>query len=140
MSATIFASGRVVKEGTLRTAGASEVLGVRVAVDQGFGDKKTANFFNLNIWGKQARSLEPILQRGTFVVFSGEFSTREWGNDGQKKTDLEVRIDRIDLGPRVAAGSDDRRAAAAEPTHTYGARAAGGSAAVTDFPDDEIPF
>jgi single-strand DNA-binding protein len=140
MSATISGSGRVVKEGTLRTAGASEVLGVRVAVDQGFGDKKTTNFFQLNIWGKQARSLEPILQRGTFIVFTGEFSTREWGNEGAKKTDLEVRVDRIDLGPRAATGSDDRRAAAAEPTQTYGARAAGGSAAVTNGIDDEIPF
>jgi single-strand DNA-binding protein len=139
MSATVFAAGRIVKEGALRSVQDTSVLGVRVAIDRGFGDKKTADYFNLNIWGKQGVSLAPILQRGTYVSFTGELSTREWGNEGQKKTDLEVRVDRIDLGPRSAAAYDDRRAAGAGSTYPQGRQAAGGSAAVTDI-DDEIPF
>lgn len=140
MAATISAMGRVAKIGEVRSAGSTEVLNVRVAVDNGWGDKKRTDFFNLGIWGKQARTMEGLLKTGSIVFFAGEFSTREWGNEGQKKTDLEVRVDRLDLGPRSASADDDRRAAGAGSTYPTGRQAAGGSAAVTDFPDDEIPF
>lgn len=139
MSATISAMGRVAKIGEVRSAGNSEVLNVRVAVDNGWGDRKKTDFFNLGIWGKQARTMESMLQKGGLVFFSGEFSSREYDYQGAKRTDLEVRVDRLDLGPRSAAADDDRRAAGAGSTSPTGRQATGGSAAVTDL-DDEIPF
>jgi single-strand DNA-binding protein len=140
MSATICALGRVAKMGEVRSAGNSEVLNVRVAVDNGWGDKKKTDFFNLGIWGKQARTMEGLLKVGSLVSFAGEFSSREYDYQGAKRTDLEVRVDRLDLGPRSAAADDDRRAAGAGSTYPTGRQAAGGSAAVADGIDDEIPF
>tara|TARA_R110002074_G_scaffold125024_2_gene261899 strand:+ start:17747 stop:18139 length:393 start_codon:yes stop_codon:yes gene_type:complete len=130
MSATITSSGRVVKAGEVRTAGNSEVLNVRVAVDNGWGDRKKTDFFSLSIWGRQAQSLAPILQKGTFIVFTGEFSTRGYEYNGEKRVDLEVNIDRIELGPRSAAADDDRRAADTGAAQSK----------VADDLEDEIPF
>jgi len=122
----------------MRATGNSEVLNVRVAVDRGWGTNKQTDFFNLGIWGKQAESLAPVLQKGTYVFFTGEFGTRAYEYQGEKRIDLEVRVDRIELGPRSAAGSDDRRAAEAGHTQTQSRQASSGSAAVTF--DEEIPF
>ena len=141
MTAILSAQGRIAKVGEIHAAGNSEVLEARVAVDNGWGDRRKTDFLSLKIWGPMARTMETRLKVGGQVFFSGEFSTNEWGNEGAKKLDLQVRVNVLELiGPRDAAGSDDRRAAASGSSLPSGRQAAGGSAAVTDFPDDEIPF
>lgn len=140
MSATITAMGRVARLGEVRAAGNSEVLNVRVAVDNGWGDRKKTDFFNLGIWGKQARTMEGLLQKGSLIFFTGEFSTREYEYQGEKRQDLEIRVDRLDLGPRGAAAADDRRATEPGPTHNTGRQAGSNGVAVTDPYDGEIPF
>ncbi|WEF25843.1 single-stranded DNA-binding protein [Paracoccus sp. S3-43] len=141
MSATITAMGRVARMGEVRAAGNTEVLNVRVAVDNGWGDRKKTDFFNLGIWGKQARTMEGLLQKGGLIFFTGEFSTREYEYQGEKRQDLEIRVDRLDLGPRGAATADDRRATEPGPTQNTGRQAGFNGAAVTDpYDRDEIPF
>ncbi|MCZ8080314.1 MAG: single-stranded DNA-binding protein [Rhodobacteraceae bacterium] len=142
MTAIVSGQGRIAKVGEVRAAGNTEVLEARVAVDNGWGDRRKTDFLSMKIWGPMARTMETRLKVGGQVFFSGEFSTNEWGNEDAKKLDLQVRVNVLELiGPRDAAGSDDRRAAGAGSTYRAGRQAAGGSAAVTDtYGDDEIPF
>lgn len=140
MTAIISAQGRVAKTGEVKSVGNTDLLELRVAVDNGWGDKRKSDFFTLKIWGAMARTMETRLRVGGQVFFSGEFSTNEWGNEGAKKLDLQVRVNILEMiGPRDAAGSDDRRAAGAGSTSQPGRQASIGSAAVADL-DDEIPF
>jgi single-strand DNA-binding protein len=141
MTVILSAQGRIAKVGEIKPVGNSEVLEARVAVDNGWGDRRKTDFLSLKIWGPMARTMETRLKVGGQVFFSGAFSTNEWGSEGAKKLDLQVRINILELiGPRDTAGSDDRRAAGAGSTYPLGRQAAGGSAAVTDGMDDEIPF
>lgn len=78
------------------------------------------------------------LTKGTFLVSTGEFSTKLYEYNGENRVGLGVDLDSQDLVTRAAAAGDDRRAARDEFQSVTGSQAAGG-AAVTDL-EDEIPF
>lgn len=64
--------GRLAADPELRyTPGGEPVLSFRVASDIGFGERKTTNWFNCTIWGKQGESLKNYLKRGSPVTVYG---------------------------------------------------------------------
>lgn len=141
MSCQISGTGRIVNEPQLKSAGGSDLLEFRFAMENGFGDKKKTSFFNAVIWGKRASSLVNVLERGTFLCILGaEFHARQYEHNGEKRISPDIIIRDFDFGPRAAAASDDRRAApsaGASPNNAH--RATGGTAVDPDL-DDEIPF
>lgn len=140
MTCHISGTGRVVNEPQLKTAGGTEVLEFRFAMENGFGDKKKTSFFNATIWGKRAASLHDALSRGTFLcVLGAEFHARQYEHNGEKRISPDLNIRDFDFGPRAAAESDDRRAAPNAGASPNNAQRATGGAAVADI-DDEVPF
>jgi single-strand DNA-binding protein len=131
MSSTIIAPGRVVKAPRLNTTDAGSVLNLRVAVDRydAKARAKTSDFFEVSFWGKQAVRLADMIQVGSFVIVAGEFGVRSYDYNGVARQELQIRADRIDLGPRSATADDDRRPAPAGASQTP----------ASDM-DDEIPF
>lgn len=60
------------------------------------------DWYRCSSWGDQAERHAEQLSKGRKVLVKGRFKTREFeGKDGQKRTSLEITVDRlIDLTPR----------------------------------------
>lgn len=93
---TIIITGRIAKDAERRRAGDSDVVSFDVASDQGFGDRKTTNWFRCQMWGKRGTSVQPYLLKGAMVTVSGEFETSTY-ND---KLQLGIRVNEVQLPPK----------------------------------------
>lgn len=125
-------AGRTGKDGELRRAqNGDPVLSFSVAVDDGYGDKKSTMWFDCSVWGKRAEALSPHIAKGTALTVSGDLSKRE--HEG--KTYLTVRVNEVTLQGGNAGSSSGR-------TAEFDSAKAGSSPAPASRRelDDEIPF
>lgn len=117
-------AGRTGKAGELRhTPNGDTVLSFSVAVDDGYGDKKSTLWFDCSVWGKRAAALAPHIGKGTALSLVGDLSRRE--HEG--KTYLTVRVGELTL-----MGGGEKKESAPKQEQ----QASGGSREL----DDEIPF
>jgi single-strand DNA-binding protein len=92
------------------------VLTVAVANSVGFGDKKTTIWVRVTLWGKRGETLVQYLKKGQSVFVSGELTLNEYtGNDGVKKTMLEINANIIDLVGKKNDSSQSAPAPAQQP-------------------------
>lgn len=130
-------TGRLGRDSELRILpGGTSVLNFSAAVDVGFGEKKATIWPNCSMFGDRAEKLEQYLKKGQQVGIVGEVSLREWGNDGQTKTALEVRVLSVELLGSKDGGRQDRSEPARQqrtPPQTKPAQK------FSDF-DDDVPF
>ena len=98
INATI--TGRLGKDPELKeTKKGGQMLRFNVASDQGWGDQKSTNWIGCVVFGKRAEVLERILEKGTFVIVRGEFTTRTDAETG--RTFFDLKCDDVELGPRT---------------------------------------
>lgn len=71
------------------------------------GEKKEeVCFVNVVVWGKQAESCNQYLNKGSLVLIEGRLAYRAWEQEGQRRSTLEVRADRVQfLGKAKATSS-----------------------------------
>ena len=124
----------------------------------GGNPEELTTWFRVTVFRQKAEFAKQYVQKGTAVFVMGNLTVREFvGNDGQKRTSLEVVADEIQLmssrgAQDAGAGGFDEGAsfggaAPARPSASYGNRppaAAGGGrpAAPAPFEEDEgdMPF
>lgn len=129
---SITIAGALGRDSELRsTPQGDQVLGFSVADSQG-RDKPTI-WWNCQLWGKRAASLEQYLTKGQQVTVIGSVSEREWTDkDGGKRKSLEVRVNEVALQgrPQGEAPADKPASpkAAAKPASGF-----------DDF-DSDVPF
>jgi single-strand DNA-binding protein len=98
MSNSISFTGRLGKDPELKQAGQSDVLEFSVGNNVGWGERRITNWFKCSLWGKQAVSMQPHLEKGKEIFISGELTAREYTTrDGEKKTSLDVKVSSIDF-------------------------------------------
>jgi single-strand DNA-binding protein len=91
---SICIAGRTGKAGELRHInGGDTVLSFSVAVDDGYGDKKSTMWFDCSVWGKRAAALAPHIGKGAALTVIGDLGKRE--HEG--KTYLTVRVNELTL-------------------------------------------
>ena len=142
MANNISVISRLARDAKLeRTTGGTAVLKFTVADDVGFGDKKTTNWWDCQLWGKQAEGkLSEFLKKGTQVVVFGEASFRPWETkEGEKRVAHEIRVTNVQL---VGSRGDDTGHSAppqdsAPPRQQPAQQPPQGS---FDDPDEDIPF
>jgi len=125
--------GKVGRDAATRQAGSSEVTSWPVAVDVGFGDKKTTLWLDCAWWGDRGTKVAGYIKKGDNIGVSGELSLREYQKDGQTKTVATLRINDVKL---LASKQD---APQERPAPRQASRA-GAGAAVPNMIDDDIPF
>lgn len=106
---TLTATARVVADAELRAAGSSKVCSVRLAIDAGFGERRTSFFVNASIW-RNSEQLASRLTKGVEVEVIGELSVREYtGRDGKQGQSLDLTVDRVGRlrQPQGAAARQD---------------------------------
>ena len=114
------------------------VLKFSVAVDIGWGDRKTTQWWTVTVFGKRAESLHKILAKGREVLAAGEPQFREYeAREGGRKFAMEiVAQDVILVGSRPK--SDDQPGEERQPEPSKASEPA-----QADIPYDEsseIPF
>jgi single-strand DNA-binding protein len=98
----IFLTGRVGGDAETRTAGSGEVTSFNLAVDQGWGERKSTNWFRVSIWGDRGRKLAGHILKGNKLAVTGELSIGEYNG----KPQYEVRAHEVD--PWMGNGSSPR--------------------------------
>lgn len=68
-------SGRIGKDAETRDTQGGTVTSFNVAVDQGFGDRKSTNWFRVSAWAR-AVGAAPYLLKGGVVTVVGEPSSQ----------------------------------------------------------------
>ena len=145
MANNITIMGRLGRDGEGKQAGGTSLFEFSVAEDVGFGDRKSTNWWKVQLWGKQAEGkLVDYLVKGQQVVVFGEVTMREWTDkDGNKRLSPEIRANSVQLSgskgdnamPRESAPPPERpRQQSQEERH-----AAAAAAPASDFEGD-IPF
>jgi len=99
MSNNISVIGRLARDGESKQVGSTALYEFTVADSQGYGDKKTTNWFKCQLWGKQAESaVTQYLVKGAQVAIFGELTLREFVNkEGAKQISAEIRVNKIEL-------------------------------------------
>jgi len=120
-------AGTIGRDAEIRDAGDRRVTGWPVAVDDGWGDKKTTMWFDCNWWGQRGEKVAPYLTKGGKVTVVGELKTREHNG----KTYMSVEVSDVTLQGGKPQSED--RGQRSDPARQ--APASQGSAI-----DDEIPF
>src|SRR6476660_5489449 len=114
-----------------------------VAVNQSSKNQQTGewveetDWFRVSVWGDRAERAAENLRKGNRVFVEGRFKTREFeGNDGQKRTSLDVTADNVISLDRK--GRDDDGAFAGAPAAVASGGSSRGPADDTDL--DDLPF
>jgi single-strand DNA-binding protein len=118
-------TGRVGKEAETRQAGNSTVTNFSCAVDQGWGENKTTNWFRVAIWGDRGSKLQQYIHKGDKVAVTGELTIGEY----EGKPQYEIRCNDIDcfMSKKESNGQPQQQARQPAP------------AGDIDL-DDDVPF
>ena len=130
------------------TPGGAAVGKLRIATTDTWTDKNSGQrqerteWHSVDLWGRQAETLQEYLLKGRQIYVEGSLRTRQWEDrDGNKRYSTDVRADRVVLLGRGDGGSGSRRFDAGEardqPPSPPDETAAGGS---PDLTEDDIPF
>ena len=118
-----------------------------VAVDKGYGDKKSTSWFNIVAFDKAAEFAEKYLKKGKPVIVSGDLQVRTWDdkNTGQKRTSTEIAAFKVDFGEGGGSSTTGDRPARQDRAPAPRQQAEQAPRAVTpefNEPDDDsgIPF
>jgi len=85
------AVGRLTRDPESTTYGENTVCRFSIAVDDGFGDKKTTDFFNCSAWGKQGESVQNYTKKGSLVLVEGKMKSSK----KESTTYWELRADQV---------------------------------------------
>lgn len=91
--------GRLAADAELRyTPSGDPVLSFRVASDIGYGERKSTNWFQCQIWGKRAEAIKNYMMKGQQVTIYGALMLREWTDkEGVKRVSPDVRVNDLSL-------------------------------------------
>ena len=98
--AAIHLRGRLGGEPQLRqTQSGESVTNFNLAIDQGYGERKTTAWVRVTCWGKQAEACAQHHSKGDLVAVSSEnFRVSAWASqDGSPQAQLEVTARRVDF-------------------------------------------
>jgi len=119
-------SGRIGADAEVRKAGDGDVTSFNVAVDQGYGDRKTSNWYRVSVWGKKGAGAAPYLLKGGVVTVVGELEIGEYNGKPQ------YNIRATDFTLPAKGRSEDRTG--------NGGPSARKPAAFDDDLNDTVPF
>lgn len=140
----VFLIGNLTRDPELRyTPAGVAVANLGLAVNRRFRDKsgelkEDVCFLTVTVWDKQAEACCQYLKKGSPVFVEGVLQSRSWEtNDGQKRSTIDVRAERVQfLGKFTPTGkAEDPLAAAVDAEQV----AEGAPAAAAPFNESISP-
>jgi single-strand DNA-binding protein len=143
----VFLIGRLTKDPEVRqTSNGTPVANFTIAMNRkyksGTGEfKEDTTYVGIVAWQKLAELCEKFLAKGRAVLVEGKMQNRSWETeDGQKRSTLEVRADRIEFLDRESR-ANGAPGNAAPPFPAEGTDPApAGYEASAEKSDDDLPF
>ena len=141
----VFLIGNLTRDPELRyTPAGVAVANLGLAVNRRFRDKsgelkEDVCFLTVTVWDKQAEACCQYLKKGSPVFVEGVLQSRSWEtNDGQKRSTIDVRAERVQfLGKFTPTGKqEDPLAAAADAEQAAEGAPAAAAINETINPDD----
>lgn len=90
--------GTIGRDADVKTLeGGKSVINFSIAVNEGYGDKKTTLWISCAKWGEKT-GVAQYLTKGSKVAVSGQVGIRTYkGKDGSDKAELTVRVNELHL-------------------------------------------
>ena len=88
----VFLIGNLTRDPELKeTPSVVSVCRFSVAVNRGYGDDQTTDFFNVTAWRGLAENVAKFCKKGSKVGVSGDLQLRKYeGNDGVERLSVDV--------------------------------------------------
>jgi len=108
------------------------VLEFSLAVDSGWGDRKTSWWLNCAMFGERGEKLKQYLTKGAQIAVIGQFTPRPYTTkDGAEKISMDLRVAEVEMfGSKSDSGQ----------SHSAPARSAPAAKAPAFDEDEDIPF
>lgn len=139
----VFMVGRLTKDPELRqTTNGTSVANFTIALNRRYKSatgewKDEATYVGVVAWQKLAELCKQYLAKGRAVLVEGKLQNRNWETeDGQKRSTIEIRADRIEFLDREARTSFGAGASGAES----GPEPVPGEEPALNKSDDDLPF
>ena len=132
--------GRLARDPETRTtSGGTQLVTCTIPTDSGWGDNKATTWWRVTIFGKKSEIVAKHLRKGSWAMFTGEISVREYDKkDGTKGFSTEmVANDFAFVGNKSDNDSGGQSGGYSKPTPAPTQSQQGGGGA---FADDDIPF
>ena len=130
-------TGNIGRDPEMRHHNGDAILNFAIGVQTGTRDKPSTLWVDCTMWGKRAEAVAPYLSKGSRVTVQGPLSMEEYkAKDGTPKNKLKLKVDNLDLPPKVEGSAAPRQAAPSPAAAPAPTPAAGGF----DDMDDSIPF
>lgn len=105
--------GRLTRDPELRTTpNGKSVANFGLAVDK-YGQDSGADFFEIVVWEKLAELVNQYLTKGRRCLVQGRLTQRQWEQEGQKRSRIEVVANDITFLDSAQSGTSE-----AEPRET----------------------
>jgi single-strand DNA-binding protein len=123
----------------------SAVANLTLAVTKASSNREEdPDWFNLEIWGKQAQVAADYVRKGSLIGVVGRMTSEQWTdrNTGEKRSKPVVKVERLVL---LGSKADNPASQAPGPAATASAPAAAPAAPVqpwisSPISDEEVPF
>lgn len=128
----VFMIGNLTRDPELtETAGGVQVCRFSVAVNRGYGDDRTTDFYNVTAWRKTAEAVARYTRKGNKIAICGDLQIRQYeANDGTRRTSVDVIAQDVEF---LTPKQDEKPA----PAQGYAQK----KPALEAFDDDgDIPF
>ena len=119
------AIGTLGKDSEVRDAGTTKVINFSIAVNVGYGDKKSTMWIECAKFGDKT-AVSDYLKKGTKVYVSGEPSLRQWESNGKHGASINLRVQEVEL---LGKKDDQQQTETTAP-----------SAPTVDATIDDVPF
>ena len=96
----IVLTGRLGKDPEVRSTQAGKtVASFSVAVDDGWGDKKKTDWWDVEVWGKTAEAVGRLVTSGKRVTVTGSLKKDEWQDktSGEKRSRTKILANQVDI-------------------------------------------
>ena len=111
--------------------------------------KETVTYVDIEVWGRTAENCKQYLSKGRPIFVEGQLKLDQWEQEGQKRSKLKVRADRVQFlggggpgGGGSRSGGDERSSGSSDSGRSASRPPA--AAVSEDRPpapdDDDIPF
>lgn len=78
-----------------------QVLKMRLAVNTGYGDKKSVMWLSAALWGDRGAKLVEYLTKGKQIALTGELSAREYTDKNNvPRVSIELNVQQVELMSR----------------------------------------
>ena len=135
---SITITGGLGRDAELKTTqGGDDILSFSVGSTQGYGERKSTNWFRCTVWGKRGRSIAQYLLKGTKVTVQGELTIGEY----EGKAQYEIRVNEVEWQRNDSARSEGAGGGTKAPDTGNNWTGGGhGDAFPDDLDSDSVPF